>query len=105
MSTGRSNGVPPFSDTLRATVMPLAPAAAAATPIVSSSTAATIPPCTRDGEPLCAAVNTQRALTSTDRGTLPAGGSVGRSIHSTGGAWGLSRPEPACTMLSTRPSG
>ena len=95
----------PESVTFSATVIPLAPAAMAATPSVSSSTAATTPPCTRDGEPLCAAVNVHRARTSTDRGTLPGGGSVGRSIHSTGGAWGLRRPEPACTMLSTRPSG
>ena len=35
---------------------------------------------------------------------VPGGGSLGRWIHSIGGACGLSRPEPAWVRLSTRPS-
>ena len=103
ISTGRSKGVPPFSDTLSATVIPLAPAATAATPSVSSSTAATTPPCTRDGEPLCAAVNVHRARTSTDRGTLP-GRRLRRTLDPFDG-WRLGiEPTRACLHQALHPA-
>src|SRR5438067_7062631 len=85
--------------------MPLAPAARAATPRTSSSTRASTPPYTRPGEPAWASVNVQRARTSAGTGSVPGGGSVGRWVHSTGGACGFRRPDPACNMLSSRPSG
>src|SRR4051812_47546906 len=44
------------------------------------------------------------ASTSTGRGGEPGGGSVGRSIQTSGGACGFRRPDPACRRLSTRPS-
>ena len=51
-----------------------------------------------------AAERAPRAHLDRRRRRCPGGGSFGRWIHSIGGACGLSRPEPAWIMLSTRPS-